>query len=148
MADPRVDVAIPIAGEGYWFNEQGLAAITMPMLIIGGTGDNLVPYEWGVRPVYDHTSSQQKALVTLENADHFISLSSCADAPTTLELVGNDFYYLCSDAVWDMDRAHDLMNHFIVAFLLDQLKGDAEAAAALAPDAVSFPGIAYEAQGF
>jgi hypothetical protein len=50
--------------------------------------------------------------------------------------------------VWDIDRAHDLVNHFVIAFLLAELKGDAEAAAALAPDVVSFPGIAYEAQGF
>jgi hypothetical protein len=56
--------------------------------------------------------------------------------------------WFCSDSVWDMDRAHDLINHFTTAFLLATLKDDAEAAAALAPDAVSFPGITYEAQGF
>ena len=60
--------------------------------------------------------------------------------------MGLDF--LCSDPVWDMDRAHDLINHFTTAFLLDVLKGDVEAHAALSPDAVSFPGIVYEAEGF
>lgn len=148
MGDPRVDVAIPMSSEGYFFNAEGLAEITMPILIIGGTADNSVPYDWGVRPVYDYVSSQQKALVTIEHADHFVFAPKCVDAPTSIELLGNYFYYLCSDAVWDMDRAHDLLNHFVVAFLLDQLKGDADAAAALAPDAVSFPGITYEAQGF
>jgi predicted dienelactone hydrolase len=148
MGDPRVDIAIPMSSEGYFFNEDGLAEITIPMLIMGGTGDTGVSYDWGVRPVYDYASSQQKALVTFEAADHFILAPDCEDAPTTVDLLGNDFYYLCSDPVWDLDRAHDLVNHFVVAFLLDQLKGDAEAAAALAPDAVSFPGITYEAQGF
>jgi len=148
MADPRVDAAIPMSSEGYWFNEQGLAEITMPLLVIGGTADNSVPYDWGIRPVYDYASSQRKALVNLENSDHFIFAPSCADAPTSIELFGNVFYYLCSDPVWDIDRAHDLVNHFVIAFLLAELKGDAEAAAALAPDVVSFPGIAYEAQGF
>ena len=148
MSDPRVDAAIPMSGEGHFFNEEGLNEITMPMLIIGGTSDNLVPYDWGVQPVYESASSQQKALVTFEDADHFIFAPNCADAPTTIDLLGNDFYYLCADPVWDMDRAHDLLNHFIIAFLLDQLKGDAEAAAALAPDAVSFPGIEYQAEGF
>jgi hypothetical protein len=47
-----------------------------------------------------------------------------------------------------MDRAHDLINHFTTAFLLDVLKGDKDAHAALAPDAVSFPGITYQAEGF
>src|SRR5690606_27440747 len=132
----------------YFFNEQGVTEITMPMLIISGTNDNSVPFDWGVHPVYEYASSQQKALVTFEDADHFIFAPSCADAPTTIDLLGNDFYYLCSDPVWDMNRAHDLMNHFTTAFLLDILKDDAEAHAALAPDAVSFPGITYEAQGF
>jgi hypothetical protein len=43
-----------------------------------------------------------------------------------------------------MDRAHDLTNHFVTAFLLAQLYEDADAAAALAPDAVTFPGVRYE----
>jgi hypothetical protein len=47
-----------------------------------------------------------------------------------------------------MDRAHDLINHFTTAFLLDTLKGDAAAHAALAPDAVAFPGIEYQAEGY
>lgn len=53
----------------------------------------------------------------------------------------------CADPVWNVDRAHDLTNHFTTAFLLAQLYGDAEARAALAPDNVQFPGITYEAQG-
>jgi len=57
-------------------------------------------------------------------------------------------FFCCADPVWDVDRAHDLIDHFVTAFLLATLKGDAEAAAALAPDAVSFPGIAYETTGF
>jgi len=57
-------------------------------------------------------------------------------------------YNLCADAVWDMDRAHDLANHFVTAFLFDILNGDEAAHAALAPDAVAFPGITYQAEGF
>ncbi len=43
-----------------------------------------------------------------------------------------------------MDRAHDLINHFTTAFLLDTLKGDEEAHAALLSESVDFPGISYE----
>jgi len=57
-------------------------------------------------------------------------------------------FWLCADPVWDKDRAHDLLNHLITAFLLVALKDDADAGAALAPDQVVFPGITYEAQGF
>ncbi len=127
------------------FGDQGLAEITIPVLAIGGTLDTSTPYLWGVRPTYDAIASQQKILVTLENADHYIASTSCADAPTIIDL---GVYFFCSDPVWDVDRAHDLMNHFTTAFLLDVLKGDTDAHAALAPDAVSFNGIQYEAQGF
>src|SRR5690606_30838507 len=68
-----------------------------------------------------------------------------ADSP---DIVALGFPMFCTDPVWDMDRAHDLINHFATAFLLAELKGDAEAAAALAPENVSFPGIQYEATGY
>ena len=144
MGDARVDTIVTIAGDSYMFGEQGLAEISMPVLAIGGTLDTSTPYDWGVRPTYDIIASQQKILVTLGDADHYVASTSCADAPSIVDLA----YFFCSDPVWDMNRAHDLMNHFTTAFLLDILKGDAEAHAVLAPEAVSFPGITYEAQGF
>ncbi|MBK8031310.1 MAG: hypothetical protein IPK17_17830 [Chloroflexi bacterium] len=143
--DPRVDTIVTIAGDSYMFGEQGLAEITMPVLAIGGTLDTSTPYMWGVRPTYDNVASQQKILVTLTDAGHFVASSSCADAPSIVDL---GIFFFCSDPVWDMNRAHDLMNHFTTAFLLDILMDDADAHAALAPEAVSFPGITYEAQGF
>jgi predicted dienelactone hydrolase len=145
VGDPRIDTVVTIAGDTYMFGKDGLAEVTLPILAIGGTRDTATTYDWGVRPTYDDISSEQKILVTLENADHFLALTSCADIPSTVEL---GYFFFCSDPVWDVNRAHDLMNHFTTAFLLDELKGDQEAGAALAPDAVSFNGIRYEAQGF
>ena len=58
------------------------------------------------------------------------------------------FPMFCTDPVWDMDRAHDLINHFTTVFLLAEPKGDAEAGAALAPENVAFPGIEYAAEGY
>lgn len=146
VADSRIDAIVTIAGDSYMFGEQGLAEITLPVLAIGGTLDTATPYAWGVRPTYDNVSSAQKILATFENADHFMASTSCADAPTIVDPLG--LYFFCSDPVWDVNRAHDLMNHFTTAFLLDMLKGDQDAAAALAPGAVSFNGIRYEASGF
>jgi len=59
-----------------------------------------------------------------------------------------DFWWMCIDSIWDRDRTNDLTNHFTTAFLLATLKGDADAAAALAPEAVQFPGITYETVGY
>lgn len=68
---------------------------------------------------YENAGSDQKALVLFEKGDH-VSIYGATTPSKGL----------------------------ITAFLLAMLKGDADAAAALAPDAVSFPDVTYEAQGF
>jgi hypothetical protein len=56
-------------------------------------------------------------------------------------MAGDSFWV--TDPVWDMDRAHDLIDHFITAFLFSVLKDDPAATEALAPENVTFPGIHY-----
>jgi predicted dienelactone hydrolase len=141
--DPRIRAIIPIVTGTSLFQPSGLESVTIPMMTIGGTNDTWALPDWGAYPAYEYVSSQQKALVMFNGADHFTFWSKCADQPW---LIG--WFWSCSDLVWDMDRAHDLINHFTTAFLLDVLKGDQEAHAALAPEAVSFPGITYTAKGF
>lgn len=146
FGDPRVKAIVPMAGDSYLFDKAGLSKITIPMLAIGGTADTATPYDWGSRPSYDNASSAKKALVTLEGAEHVVSMVSCDNMPWVKE---TDFYqWICFDPVWDKDRGLDLINHFSTAFLLDTLKGDTKAAEALAPENVSFPGIKYEATGY
>jgi len=145
FGDERVDVIIPMAGDAYMFGEEGLANITIPVMAIGGTADTGTPFAWGSQPTYDHVSSANKILFGLENAEHMVFGNSCEATPFFAEI---GFYDMCADPVWDMDRAHDLVNHFATAFLLAELKGDTDAAAMLAPDAVTFIGIIYDAQGY
>jgi predicted dienelactone hydrolase len=142
---PGVDAVVVFAAEAILFDQAGLAEITTPVMSIGGTHDFGTPYEWGTLPTYQHISSSEKILVAYEGADHMVFGTKCDDLPVFAEI---GFYGLCSDPVWDMDRAHDLTNHFTTAFLLATLKQDVEAATALAPEAVQFPAVTYEAQGF
>ena len=141
----NVVAVVGLAPAAAMFGPDGLKEVTVPTLLMLGSGDQFVSPEYEVYPVYDYVSSTEKAFVVLENAAHHIFYSDCQAAPWALSY---DMFWLCSDPVWDMDRGHDLINHFTTAFLLDVLKGDAEAHAALAPDAVSFVGIEYQAQGF
>ena len=145
VGDPRVKAILPIAGDSYLFDKAGLSKITIPLMAIGGTADTGTPFDWGAEPAYTNASSARKALVAFEGGEHFL-LASCAD----MSWWSNTPFYgwICFDPVWDKDRSRDLINHFATAFLLSELKGDAEAAAALAPESVSFPGIQYEATGF
>ncbi len=146
FGDPRVTAIIPMAGDSYLFDQAGLAKITVPMMAIGGTADTGTPYEWGSKPAYQYASSTKKALVTLVGAEHSIACASCETLRFLRETPLSG--WICYDPVWDKDRGIDLINHFSTAFLLDTLKGDTEAAKALAPENVTFPRIRYETIGF
>lgn len=144
-ADPRVDAIVPMAGDAYQFDPAGLAEIDIPVLAMGGTLDTGTPYHWGTQRTYEYVSSDRKAQVGFENAEHMIFGSTCDVLPFYTEV---GFGSGCIDQVWDMARAHDLINHFTTAFLLAELKSDTDAAAALSPDSAAFPGVSYTAQGY
>jgi predicted dienelactone hydrolase len=143
--DARIDAIVPMAGDAYLFDRDGLAAVTVPVLAIGGTGDDDTPYLWGTHPTYEFVSSARKARVALNGAAHMIFTSTCAATSWVADTVFKEF---CADPLWDRNRAHELINHFTTAFLLAELKHDGAAAAALAPGAVTFPGVTYDASGY
>ncbi len=142
IGDPRVDAIVPMAGGGDLHGQRSLAELAVPMLALYGSNDT--DASW-FSLTYDQIASPQKAQVIFEGANHFIFGADCEAEPWVAEIGA---YEWCSDSVWDKDRAHDLINHFVTAFLLSVLKGDTDATDALAPDAVAFPGITYEATGF
>ena len=146
-ADTRIDVIVPLAPAAAFFGDESAQPIVLPALVMYGDSDRTV--ESG-DPLYrsyvfDNLGSETKVLVVLSDADHAIFNVECDSAPWIAEF---GKFPACSDPVWDMDRAHDLINHFTTAFLLSTLKSDSEATAALSPDAVAFPGIEYQAEGF
>jgi predicted dienelactone hydrolase len=141
FGDPRVTAIIPMAGDAYLFDQAGLSKITVPMLAMGGTADTGTPYAWGAKLAYDHVASAQKALVGFVGAEHMIFTTPCENQPWLRDHPASGFF--CFDPVWDRDRALDLIHHISTAFLLDTLKGDQAAHAALLPDAVNFPGVEY-----
>ena len=65
MGDPRVDAIVPMAGDAFLFDEDGLANVTVPMMAIGGTADTGTPFDWGSGLAYDYAGSAQKSLVGL-----------------------------------------------------------------------------------
>lgn len=144
-ADPRVDALVSLAGDAYFFGQEGLAQIDVPVLAVGGTHDQDTPYLWGTQPTYEYVSSPAKARVALEGAEHMIFTGPCEKIPFYLRLISNEF---CADPGWDRQYAHDLVRHSATAFLLAELKGDVQAAAVLAPAVVDFPSVSYTAQGY
>ncbi len=147
LGDPRIDAIVSMAPGMDFFGGAGTASVIVPAMVLVGSHDRFVfsYYDKYLPWVYENLGSDLKSLVVFHGADHFAFQQGC---DSLLWEPGADYFWLCSDPVWDMDRAHDLINHFATAFLLATLKDDAEAAAALAPEAVAFPGVTYEAQGF
>jgi predicted dienelactone hydrolase len=124
-------------------HRTGLSSITIPMMAIGGTGDFVVPWDWGPQLALEGVSSARKSLVALVDAGHQIPTDSCENMPFTSQLPDLHREVICSDPAWDKADARRWIRHFSTAFLLDLLTGDAEAKAALASDAEVPPELVY-----
>ena len=143
--DERVRAVIPLSGYTTPFGSDGMQSVDVPVMFMVGSGAVAADRAFEVDAPYENISAERKAKVVFDYGEALMFFSSCADSPSIVEL---GFPMFCTDPVWDMDRAHDLINHFATAFLLAELKGDAEAAKALAPENVAFPGIKYETTGY
>ncbi|NDJ75158.1 MAG: hypothetical protein GYB65_02775 [Chloroflexi bacterium] len=144
LGDPRVDVVVPLAPAAQFFGTSGMVDIAVPVLMLGGTADTMVVPEPSFFQPYSAITAP-KTLVRFAGGGHMLFFYGCDDAPW---MIPYGAFWACSDPVWDMDRAHDLIDHFVTAFFLAELYGDEDAAAALAPDAVAFPGITYETTAY
>jgi predicted dienelactone hydrolase len=138
--DPRIKAIAPLAPlSGELFGEALGSEITLPTLFIVGSEDAATPAESNTYPIYRTLKSNFKAMVVLENAGHYVFVEKCPPLVISLGLSRQ-----CSDLVWDMDRAHDLINHFTAAFFLATLKADSAGYAALEKAAVDFVGVRYQ----
>lgn len=87
------------------------------MLLAAGSSDRHRPL-WGVERVYQNLSTPCKSKLILAGGG-------------------------LEPGLWDAHQAHDVINHFTTAFLLDVLKGDPEAREALRPGAAAFDRVHY-----
>jgi predicted dienelactone hydrolase len=142
-ADARVDAIVPMAGNAFFFGPAGLSEITVPVLAIGGTADADSPYMWATHPTYEYVASTTKIKIALIGADHMIFTGPCEQIPWYLKIFSGEF---CADPSWDRTYAHGLVKHFATAFLLAELKHDAEAAALLVQDKIDLPGVDYQSE--
>jgi predicted dienelactone hydrolase len=141
----EVDAVVSMAGDAAMFGEPGLAEITVPVLAIGGTADTDSPFEWGTQLTYDHVSSDRRIEVALEDAAHLIFAGDCTSVRRILSVVSLGF---CSDPAWDRTEAHDIVKHYVTAFLLSELNDEDAATAALAPTRDEPTHVSYRAEGY
>ncbi len=133
--DPRIRAAVMLAPyNAPIFGPDGLAALTTPALIMVGSADSVTLPPRDAFAAFAYLGSADKTLAVLENGDHYLFADGCSAAAIRLGQFNR-----CSDAVWDMGRAHDITNHLVTAFLRAQLYGDEAAAGAFA--AADFTGV-------
>jgi predicted dienelactone hydrolase len=140
ISDSRIKAVVAMAP---WnapiLGNAGIAAVTAPTMIIVGSKDPITVPERDSYVMYEHIGSTSKALVIFENGGHQFYVNECPPLAQQLNLFEG-----CSDPVWDMARAHDLINHFATAFFLWTIKGDPKAREAL--QGADFQGIRYQVE--
>jgi predicted dienelactone hydrolase len=118
-------VALAPAGAAFaGWGDEGLAAITIPMLFISGDRDQTVDYKSGARTFFDQAVNSNRYLLTFLGGGHRIGLGP---APEEMRgrLWDEDWF---EDTVWSADRIVGINLHFITAFLDRYLKDDASRA--------------------
>ena len=144
-ADSRVDAIVSMAGDAFFFGQDGLSKIDIPVMAIGGTADKDSPFTWGTHPTYEYAASRAKVEIALHDAEHMIFTGECESIPWYLKFFSGEF---CSDPIWNRGYAHALTKHFTTAFLLAELRQDQKAVSALSLQRVDFVDVNYKATGY
>lgn len=139
ITDDRIDAVIALAPwNGPILDQVSLAELDMPSLIMVGTNDQTTPPTRDAYLIYQGMTQSPKVMLTFGLADHFIHVDTCFE----LALQAG-FFQSCSDPVWDMQRAHDIMSHTATLFLLTTLKQDVDALRQLSADELDFAGVDF-----
>ncbi|MFP4322579.1 MAG: alpha/beta hydrolase family protein [Anaerolineales bacterium] len=137
-SDPRIDAIITMAPSGGEVLTN-LDAVDVPALTLVGSLDATTPPQEDAYVLHAGLGSAPSVLVTFTGAGHYVFIDECIDLFIAFGAFG-----LCSDPVWDMQRVHDLTNHFSTAFLLWQLQDDTAAENSLTDDTVDFRMVEFE----
>ncbi|NND72371.1 MAG: alpha/beta hydrolase [Rhodothermales bacterium] len=133
LPDERIRTIIGFAPWGRnfgFFDASTLQGIQVPMLLISGSDDDVSGYQNGTRAIWEEAVNVDRALLTLENANHNAGGPYPAPAESfaynsRLGFSPEEHY---GDAVWDTARMNHISQHFSTAWLDLYLKGDSEQA--------------------
>lgn len=130
LLDNRIKTIVGFAPWGRqlgFFSDDTMQGIQMPMMLLGGSVDDVSDYENGIRAAWSGATNSDRVLVTFDNANHN------AGAPIPSPEEGYEFDPLLNfapfehyaDAVWDNVRMNNISQHFVTAWLGKHLKNDA-----------------------
>ncbi|CAN5534154.1 hypothetical protein BH18ACT1_BH18ACT1_09220 [soil metagenome] len=131
-ADPRVDAIVPISPASGPFSDEALAAIEVPMLVLGGTADTTTPIDPSSTRPYALAESRRRFRVDVDGAGH-ASFTNICDFYDTLAPVApaNILEFLsalrddgCGPDLVPIAEAQRLTNYYTVAFFQRFIGGE------------------------
>ena len=127
--DSRLKTVIAFAPWGmnyYMFSPETLSTVSVPMMLVAGSQDDVSGYENGVRAIWQGMQNTERALLTYENANH--NAGAVMPAPEESFYFNDALGFNVSghyiDAVWDNVRMNNIAQHFVTAWLGKYLKED------------------------
>ncbi|MEL7190017.1 MAG: dienelactone hydrolase [Pseudomonadota bacterium] len=123
--DAGIDALITFAPWGgqpdnrVW-NQEALAKITAPTLIVSGGQDDVSNHTEGVSWIFEKLTGANRHMLTFREARHNI-VGNAFDVPEDAPFRVAEFL---SEPVWRQDRINGINQHFVAAFLDLHLKGD------------------------
>lgn len=109
------------------WNADAIARFAKPVLMIGGTDDDIVDTKTGVAWIFDQMASNRRHFLLFRNARH--NVGGNPPPPEANSDFSTHEYF--AEPVWRTDRINAINQHFITAFLDKNLKDDAAKSAYL-----------------
>jgi predicted dienelactone hydrolase len=135
--DPRIKAILPQAPAAA-FTDSFLQAITIPVLIMGGSIDETTEFETNQQRPFDLIPSGARvvALAELANAGHFTFSDFCEVDRGLLAFLGG-FDEACEPRHLPWRHAHEIVNYLALNFFDATLRDDADALARIGPEVVN-----------
>lgn len=134
--DTRIKALVlfaPWGGRQGIFDQAGLAGLRVPSLFVAGDQDDVSGYRDGIRRLVDGAVNAERYLLVYQNARHNVA----PNPPPPAASSHPDDFSAYAEPVWDSARINNINQHFVLAFLDQQLKGlDRKAYLDLTPLAV------------
>ncbi len=112
LRDGRVWASVPMTPAAYELLYPSLGQATAPMLLFGGSKDDLTPPAFQTVPIFQAVGSTPKHLAIFETAGHYTFSDACSLVPT---------YDDCGEGYIDIPTAQRLIRGATTAFLEGQL---------------------------
>lgn len=103
------------------FSDQALANIKAPLLVVGGSEDDISNFDDGIKRIFDKASGSERYLLVFQNALHNI-VQIPAPPAAHLDVVP---WQTFEDPTWRREKLLSVGAHFMTAFFDMHLKGDA-----------------------